>query len=125
MQLGGEPDLSQEALASHRGGEFRTENLDGYRPVMPEVAGEVDGCHAPAPELVFDVVPLAERLVDGRLDGRHGTPQPGGTAAMWTRRPGYASSAVRTAAVGQGANPPILSTNGGIRCGLPRLPKKA
>ena len=50
------------------------ENLEGNRPPMAEVPGEVDGCHAPAPEFALDLVPLAERLVNGRFDERHRVP---------------------------------------------------
>ena len=46
LEPGGEPDLALEALGAERGGELGVEHLERDRPVVPEVAGEVDRGHA-------------------------------------------------------------------------------
>ena len=41
-EAGDDADLPEEALGAHRGGELRVDHLEGDRPVMSEVVGEVD-----------------------------------------------------------------------------------
>ena len=58
VQLRRELDLAQEPLGPEVERQRRAEHLEGDRPVVPEVPGEVDGGHAPAPELALDQVAL-------------------------------------------------------------------
>ncbi len=64
LEPGGELDLALEPVVAHAGGELRMEQLERHRPVVPEVAGEVDRGHAPAPELALERVSLHQRLTE-------------------------------------------------------------
>ena len=55
LQVGGDPDLAQEALATKRCGEFRMQHLEGDGPVVLDVVREEDGGHATPAEFALDV----------------------------------------------------------------------
>ena len=44
----------EEPLGAERGGQLRAQHLEGDRPVVPEVVGEVDRGHAAAAQLALD-----------------------------------------------------------------------
>jgi hypothetical protein len=56
-------DLLEETIPADAGGECGVEDLEGDRPVVAEVLGEVDGGHAAAAELALDVVAVEQRGV--------------------------------------------------------------
>ena len=66
LEPGGEPDLALEPLRAHGGGELRVEHLQGYGPVVLEVAGKVDRGHAPAAELPLERVTVLQRFTERR-----------------------------------------------------------
>ena len=66
-----EPDLPLEALGAERGGELRMEHLEGDRPVVPEVLGEIDRGHAPAAELALQRVPIPQPFAKRRYRVSH------------------------------------------------------
>ena len=69
VEAGGEPDLREEALATEHRGELRTQNLERDLPAVLHVPGEVDGGHAPAPELALERVAITEDV--GQCGGHH------------------------------------------------------
>ena len=75
-------DFLQEALGSQRGGQFRTEHLDGDLAVVPEVVGKIDRGHPARAELAIKAVAIAQRapkVVDWL---RHRTAPPAGSSAL-------------------------------------------
>ena len=69
----GELDLAQEPLGTEGGGELGLEHLEGDRPVVLEVAGEIDRGHAAAPELALEHVAVAQGVGEERRgDCGHG-----------------------------------------------------
>ena len=73
LQPGGELDLALEALGTERGGELGMEHLEGDRPVVPEITGEIDGGHAAAPELALEAVALSQAFAKQDHRVGHGT----------------------------------------------------
>ena len=65
LQVGGDPDLGEEALGAEHGGELGPQDLEGDLAVVLAVVGEVDGGHAAAAELAFDGVAVAEGVAQG------------------------------------------------------------
>ena len=49
LELCRDPDLAQEPLGADRGGELGLEHLDGDRPVVLEIVGQIDGGHPARP----------------------------------------------------------------------------
>ena len=72
LQAGGDLDLAQESPAAQGGGELRMQHLDGDRPVVLQVLGEVHRCHAALPELALDGVALGESYTEGFEHIGHG-----------------------------------------------------
>ena len=72
LQAGGDPDLLEESLRSERGGELGAQDLERDGPIVPEVAGEIDGGHAAASELALDAIAIGQggREEVGRLGQR-------------------------------------------------------
>ena len=58
LEPGSELDLALEALGAERPGQVGMEHLERDGAVVPEVVGEVDRGHAPAPELTLEHVPV-------------------------------------------------------------------
>ena len=58
IEPGGNLDLAQEAVGAERGGELGVQHLEGDDAVVLEIAGEVDGGHAPAAELALDLITI-------------------------------------------------------------------
>ena len=61
LELGGETDLAQEALATQGKGQIGMEHLDGDLPIVLEVAREKHRRHAAPTQLALHVVPIGER----------------------------------------------------------------
>ena len=95
LEVGGGPDLAQEAVGAEDGGQLAAQDLDGDVAVVPEVAGEIDRRHAAGTELPLDAVAALERGRElggcgrGRMgDGAGGGPSYGagvGGASMGAR----------------------------------------
>ena len=64
LEPGGRADLAQEALGAERAAELGVQDLERHRPVVLEVAGEVDRGHAAAAELALEHVAVAEGLAE-------------------------------------------------------------
>ena len=71
LEPGGELDLALEALGAERGGQLGVEHLERDRPLVLEVAGEIDGGHAPAAELALERVAVPQAFAQQRRVG-HG-----------------------------------------------------
>jgi hypothetical protein len=72
LQRRGDADLREEPLGPHGRRELLVQHLDGDAAAVPQVAREVHGGHAAAPELALDRVAAGERLrepVGGRRGG--------------------------------------------------------
>jgi hypothetical protein len=61
-QAGRNPDLPEEALGAHGGGEVGEQDLHGYGPVVPQVLSQVDGGHAAPAQLPLDPVAVRQSL---------------------------------------------------------------
>jgi hypothetical protein len=59
-ELGGGLDLAQEAVGAQRNRQLGTEDLDGDRPVMLEIAGEIDRGHPALAQLALDGVAVRQ-----------------------------------------------------------------
>ena len=62
LQAGGGLDLALEAVGAERLGQFGMEHLEGHRPFVPEVVGQVDRGHAPAPEFALEAVAISQGI---------------------------------------------------------------
>jgi hypothetical protein len=60
-QLGGNFDLSEEALGAQVGSQLRVENLYCDESIVLEVAGQIHSRHAASAELALDGVAVGER----------------------------------------------------------------
>src|SRR5713226_4645954 len=60
-ELGGEADLTEEALGAQHGGQLGAQDLDGHAPLVFPVLCEVDGRHPPVAQLALDRVAIGER----------------------------------------------------------------
>ena len=71
LKPGGEPDLAQEPVSAHGGGDVGPEDLQGHGALVPQVQGEPDLGHASAAELALDAITALEnRLQRVHLDHR-------------------------------------------------------
>ncbi len=69
LQTGSEFDLALEPLGTQDRGQLGMQHLQGNRPVMLQVAGQVDRGHAPATELSLEGIRMRQSLGE-RLLGR-------------------------------------------------------
>ncbi len=60
VELGGDADLTQEALAAQHGRKLWTEHLERDLTVVLEVVGEIDRSHPTATKLTLDGVAVGE-----------------------------------------------------------------
>ena len=60
LKAGGELDLSLEALGAKAGCELGQQDLERDGAIVPEIMGEVDRGHTPAPELTLEHVAVAQ-----------------------------------------------------------------
>jgi hypothetical protein len=56
LQVGGEPDLGQEALGADHRGQVGAEDLESDPPFVAQVVRQVDGRHPPGPDLLLEAV---------------------------------------------------------------------
>ena len=60
VQAGGDLDLPQESLGPERGCQLGAENLDGHRPLVPYILGEIHRGHTTVAQFGPDGVPAGE-----------------------------------------------------------------
>ena len=60
LEIGGHPDFFEESLGADHGHQFRPEDLDGHRAVMPKVAGQEHQRHPALGQLALHQVSIAE-----------------------------------------------------------------
>ncbi len=60
LQVGGDLDLGQEAIAADDGAELGVEDLDRDLAAVLQVLGEVDGGHAALAELALEAVAVRQ-----------------------------------------------------------------
>ena len=83
LQVRGDPDFAQEALAAERRGEFGMQHLERDLPIVLEVVGEEDGGHAAPAELALDGVGAGEPILEDRAEvGQAGPFGKGGRAVL-------------------------------------------
>jgi hypothetical protein len=83
LEPGGEVDLPAEPLGAERRPRLGAENLEGDRPVVLQVVGEIDGRHPATAELPLDGIAPGEGVgelihmpnVSRRPEGRHCCPE--------------------------------------------------
>ena len=71
-QVGGDPDLAQEPLATQRGRQVGAQHLHRHLALVAHVVGQVDGSHATVTEFAFDFVAPGERGFQVVETIRHG-----------------------------------------------------
>jgi hypothetical protein len=62
LQAGGGLNLALEALGPESRSELGVEDFEGDRPLMPEIAREVDRGHAAAPQLALEHVAVTQGI---------------------------------------------------------------
>ena len=71
LESGGEPYLAQEPVSTHGSGDVGPNDLQGHGALVPQVLGEPDLRHAPAPELALEAITaLEDRLQRLHLNHR-------------------------------------------------------
>ena len=70
LQARRELDLAQKPLGAKHRRQFRMEHLDRHFSLVPHVAREENGGHAPLPKLAFDDVTVVQRIRDAFEQGR-------------------------------------------------------
>jgi len=71
LEVGRETDLALEAFSAERCGEIRVQDLERYRPLVLDVAREVDGGHPAVPKLALDLVAAREGFTEAGQNFRH------------------------------------------------------
>ena len=72
LEAGRDLDLPHEALGAERMGQLLVQDLERHRPIVPEIARQVDRSHAAAAELALEQVAIAEGIRQRRVDCGHG-----------------------------------------------------
>ena len=60
LQPGGKLDLPEEPLGAQAGGHFGMENLERDRPVVLEIAGEVNRRHPSAADFALEPITIGQ-----------------------------------------------------------------
>ena len=61
LEIGDDPDLTEESLGTERGGELGAENLERNLALVSQVAGEVDSGHATLSQFPLELVAVSQR----------------------------------------------------------------
>ena len=72
LQVGDGPDLAEKPLGPDHRRQLGAEHLDRDLAGVPEVLGEVDGGHAPRPELALDAVAVGQGCGEAKEGVGHG-----------------------------------------------------
>ena len=62
LEIGGDLDLGEEAVAADDGGQLGVQDLDGDLAAVLQVLGEVDGGHAALAELAVEAIAVGEGI---------------------------------------------------------------
>ena len=68
IEPGRDTNFLKKAITSQYGAEFGAQHLERYRPIVLEIGGQVDRCHAPGPEFAFKPVTVGESRRDAGLE---------------------------------------------------------
>jgi hypothetical protein len=68
------PDLGQEALGSHDGGQLGPQHLERDFAAVAEVVGQIDGGHSTLADLALDAITALERRVQASDGIEHASP---------------------------------------------------
>jgi hypothetical protein len=60
LEVGHDPDLTEEPLGTERSGKLGSENLERDLAFVAEVAGEVDGGHATLSQLMLELIAVSQ-----------------------------------------------------------------
>jgi hypothetical protein len=60
LEIGDDPDLTEESLGTQRGGELGAEDLERDLALVAQVAGEVDGGHAALSQLTLELITISQ-----------------------------------------------------------------
>jgi hypothetical protein len=71
LQTGGGLDLPHKALGAERMGQLLMQDLEGDRPIVPNVARQVHRGHPTAPELTLEQVAVTKSIAQGRVADSH------------------------------------------------------
>ena len=72
LEAGGDLDLPHKALGAERMGQLLVQDLEGDRPIVPEIARQVDRSHAAPAELALEQVAVTKSIAQGRVNDSHG-----------------------------------------------------
>src|SRR4051812_39782126 len=88
LQAGGELDLAEKSLGAGGLDHFRVKHLEGHRPIVAEVVGEIHHRHAAAAELALDAVLPGERSLKPTQSILQAGPgeRLGGRLQRWVKR---------------------------------------
>src|SRR5918994_1634365 len=60
LEMGDDPDLTEESLGTQRGGELGAEDFERDLAIVAQVAGEVDGGHAALSQLTLELITISQ-----------------------------------------------------------------
>src|SRR6266702_4631222 len=88
LQVGGDSDLTQEALDPEHRGDLGTQHLQGDGAIVLQIPGEIHGRHATGADLTLDSIALGEGRPETFQRIGHASPRyrPAKTAATVARR---------------------------------------
>jgi hypothetical protein len=64
LEAGSQFDLALEAFGTERDGQFRMQDLQGDRTVVPDIMGQKYSGHAATPELALNAVAIGEATLE-------------------------------------------------------------
>ena len=73
LEAGSDLDLLHEALGAERVGQLLVQDLEGDRPIVSEIARQVDRGHAAPAELTLEQVAVTKSIAQGRVTSVTGT----------------------------------------------------
>src|SRR5690349_10674960 len=79
LELGGDADLTEEALAGHAGHDRGVQDLDGHLAPQLAIAGQEHSGHAAPPRLPLDDVAVAQGVLESGQQLAHRAPSPSST----------------------------------------------
>ena len=74
LEVGGDLDLGEEAVAADDGGELGVEDLDGDLAAVLQVLGEVDGGHAALAQLALETIAVGQGSLEPGVLLHYGVP---------------------------------------------------
>jgi hypothetical protein len=62
LEARGDLDFPHKAVGAERMRQLLVQDLEGDRPIVPEIVRQVDRCHAPASELALEQVAVTKNI---------------------------------------------------------------